>query len=203
HGRNPLQSGCNSEQSNGNGSLMRIAPLVFYVQNMGWQKRFEAVRKCSSITHAHIRSIIGCWYLVEYLRRLMKGDDKYQACSNLQPMPESRASIFELPVEEIKPYRRLLTRGFDKIPEESIQSSGYVVHTLEAAMWCFLTTDSYRAAVLKAVNLGGDTDTTGCVTGALAGLYYGEEAIPKEWLSVLARREDIETLAERAPKVVE
>jgi ADP-ribosylglycohydrolase len=75
--------------------------------------------------------------------------------------------------------------------------TGYVLHTLESSLWCLLKTDSYAAAVLTAVNLGGDTDTTGCVTGGLAGLYYGADAIPAEWLEVLARREDIIALAEK------
>lgn len=79
---------------------------------------------------------------------------------------------------------------------DSIQSSGYVLHTLEAALWCFLTTETYSEAVLTAVNLGGDTDTTGCVTGALAGLYYGENSIPMMWLISLAREKDIIKLSE-------
>lgn len=71
------------------------------------------------------------------------------------------------------------------------------IHTLEASVWCLLTTNSYSEAVLKAVNLGDDTDTTGAVTGAMAGLYYGMTAIPEEWLAVLARRDEIESLAEK------
>ena len=78
---------------------------------------------------------------------------------------------------------------------EQIQSSGYVLHTLEASVWCLLTTDTYRDAVLKAVNLGEDTDTTGAVTGGLAGLLYGLEAIPASWVNQLARLKDIEALA--------
>ncbi|RZK52498.1 MAG: ADP-ribosylglycohydrolase family protein, partial [Hymenobacter sp.] len=78
-----------------------------------------------------------------------------------------------------------------------IKSSGYVVHTLEAALWCLLTHDTYAATVLAAVNLGDDTDTTGAVAGGLAGLAYGEAAMPAEWLAVLARRADIEELAAR------
>ncbi|MDR1986092.1 MAG: ADP-ribosylglycohydrolase family protein [Treponema sp.] len=72
------------------------------------------------------------------------------------------------------------------LPESSIKSGGFVIDTLDAAFWCFLTTDSYRDAVLKAVNLGDDTDTTAAITGALAGLVYGLEGIPTEWLETLA-----------------
>jgi len=78
-----------------------------------------------------------------------------------------------------------------------IYSSGYVLHTLEASIWCLLTTDSFEEAVLRAVNLGEDTDTTGAVTGGLAGLLYGISSIPEKWLKKLARYDDISNLAER------
>ena len=73
----------------------------------------------------------------------------------------------------------------------------FPLHTLEASIWCLLTTSSYEAAVLKAVNLGDDTDTTGAVTGGLAGLLYGFENIPKKWVKVISRKDDIEDLANR------
>ena len=73
-----------------------------------------------------------------------------------------------------------------------IGSSGYVLDTYEAAAWCFLTTDSYRECVLKAVNLGEDTDTTACVAGALAGAVYGFDAIPREWVNELQALDQIE-----------
>lgn len=79
-------------------------------------------------------------------------------------------------------------------------SDGYVVHTLEAAIWCLLTTDSYEECVLKAVNLGDDTDTTAAVAGGLAGALYGYDAIPEEWRNSLLRRDYIEELCEKAFK---
>lgn len=79
-------------------------------------------------------------------------------------------------------------------------SDGYVVHTLEAAIWCLLTTDSYEECVLKAVNLGDDTDTTAAVAGGLAGALYGYDAIPEEWHNSLLRRDYIEELCEKAFK---
>jgi ADP-ribosylglycohydrolase len=77
------------------------------------------------------------------------------------------------------------------LQEEEISSSGYVLHSLEASLWCFLNSENYAEAVLKAVNLGEDTDTTGAITGGIAGIYYGFESIPKEWVDVLTRKEDI------------
>jgi ADP-ribosylglycohydrolase len=94
-------------------------------------------------------------------------------------------------------FDRLLKENINKLPEEKIYSSGYVLHTLEASIWCLLTTDSFEEAVLQAINLGEDTDTTGAVTGGLAGLLYGFYSIPKKWLQKIARYDDINDLAER------
>ena len=81
---------------------------------------------------------------------------------------------------------------FRTLPESEIKSTGYVVDTFEAAIWSLITTDSYRDAMIKAVNLGDDTDTIAAIAGGLAGLYYGYESIPEEWLSVLRKREWLE-----------
>src|SRR5690606_11054682 len=99
--------------------------------------------------------------------------------------------------EEVAHFSRLLKRNIFDLDEKDIASSGYVVHTLEASIWCLLTTDNFETAVLKAVNLGEDTDTTASVTGGLAGLLYGFDAIPKEWIRELAGRKAIEDLARR------
>ena len=84
--------------------------------------------------------------------------------------------------------------GFAAVPAERIKSSGYVVDTLEAAVWSLITTDGFEQALLKAVNLGDDSDTVGAVTGGLAGLYYGYGQIPAAWLDAIKRREWIEGL---------
>ena len=83
---------------------------------------------------------------------------------------------------------------FKRIPKNEIKISGYVFDTLEAAVWCLLNSDCYKESVLKAVNLGDDTDTVGAVTGGLAGLFYGFENIPSEWNQVLQRKEWIEQI---------
>lgn len=99
--------------------------------------------------------------------------------------------------EEANYYNRLKSPYFKNTPEDDIQSSGYVVDTLEASIWCLLNTHSYRDCVLKAVNLGGDTDTTACVAGGLAGLVYGLDSIPKEWIDAIHKLSYIEELCEK------
>src|SRR5699024_7132065 len=100
-------------------------------------------------------------------------------------------------VEELHHFNRLEKKDFSELPSEEIQSSGYVVATLEAAIWCLLTTDSYKECVLKAVNLGHDTDTVAAVAGGLAGIYYGYDSIPKQWLDTLVERGYIEDLCQQ------
>jgi ADP-ribosyl-[dinitrogen reductase] hydrolase len=202
-GVNPLLSGGDDEQSNGNGSLMRILPIVFYIENQPIAKRFEIVANVSSITHRHIRSILACFIYTEYALQLLQGLDKIAAYKAMQTIVNQfiqNNKIFKM--DEINHFHRILQNDIAIYPENTIQSSGYVVHTLEASLWCFLNTNRFEESVLKAVNLGSDTDTTGCVTGGLAGLYYGLEAIPKDWIAVLVKKDAIIRLATRLEKVL-
>ncbi|HZK97803.1 MAG TPA: ADP-ribosylglycohydrolase family protein [Prolixibacteraceae bacterium] len=186
--------------SNGNGSLMRILPLFFYLLDKKSHERFEITKQVSSITHGHIRSIIACFYYLEFAKQLFEKKDKFEIYEDLKKEMTDDLLLFSDTPSEIEVYNRLLKGNIYELSEEKIHSSGYVVHTLEASIWCLLTTDNYKDAVLKAVNLGEDTDTTGAVTGGLAGLLYGADDIPKKWIDKLARRDDIDDLAERMGK---
>jgi ADP-ribosylglycohydrolase len=95
---------------------------------------------------------------------------------------------------EIQLFDRVLKNNIAEYPENEIHSSGYVLHSLEASLYCFLNSNSYEETVLKAVNFGGDTDTTGTISGGLAGIYYGIENIPKKWIENLVRTNDIKVL---------
>lgn len=86
----------------------------------------------------------------------------------------------------------------ERLEEKEIKSSGYVVDTLEAAVWCLITTDSFAECLLKVVNLGDDTDTVAAVAGGLAGLFYGIDAMPGEWLGVISQKEYLVEMCERA-----
>ena len=199
-GEKPEFAGGFDESDNGNGSLMRIAPLLFYLLDKQINERFDIIKKVSSITHGHIRSVIACFYYLEFAKQILEGKDMFEIYSNLQLQVLNFLTRISINPKEIAMFDRLLKSDIYKLDEDQIQSSGYVLHTLEASIWCLLTTNNYKEAVLKAVNLGSDTDTTGAVTGGLAGLLYGFNNIPKNWIEQIARKEDIENLTERLLK---
>lgn len=199
-GEPAITAGNDDEYSNGNGSLMRILPLLFFVHNKPIQERFKYISEVSYITHRHIRSVIACFYYLEFARYIMQGKKKTDIYMLLQQ--EIPAFLRENKVSdtEISHYDRLLKEDITLLHDEKIRSSGYVVDTLEASVWSFMTTETYADAVLKAVSLGDDTDTIASVTGGLAGLYYGMENIPAHWIAQLARKDEILIVAQALRK---
>lgn len=197
-GVSPEESGMKEENTNGNGSLMRILPLLFYVrQNKDKQERYEITRKVSAITHAHVRSTLSCFYYLEMGRFILEGYDPMESYQKANKVFLQLADELEIPAGELIHFERLTNGDIHQLREDEIFSETYVIYTLEASVWCLLTTDNYSDAVLKAVNLGYDTDTTAAVTGGLAGMIYTAKDIPGKWLEQIARPGDIEELAER------
>ena len=196
--RPATRCGLDGTYSNGNGSLMRIHPFVLYafVKGIGFDEWIDIVAQGSCLTHSHERSEIGCGIFSFVLMRLLENPDKSVVYKAL-----SEAEEFYKKHEEIEPYKRLLSPAFDKTDRNEIKSSGYIVDSLEAAIWCLLTTDNYRDCVLKAVNLGEDTDTVAAIAGALAGALYGYDDIPKKWILTLKRWDYLEEMCDRATSV--
>ncbi|TCX53587.1 ADP-ribosylglycohydrolase family protein [Dehalobacter sp. 14DCB1] len=200
-GIEPLKCGGLNEHDNGNGSLMRVLPLLFYIQSIYGtdfdeiDEAFNIIHNVSSLTHAHKRSKIACGIYISVASMLLGSMDLkiavelgiYKAAEYYRKQTEFK--------DELSHFDRLFAKGFEKLDEKVIKSSGYVVDTLEAAIWCLLNSSSYKDCVLKAVNLGEDTDTVAAVAGGLAGLYYGYENIPCEWLDTIVKREYIESLS--------
>lgn len=197
-GISPSLSGEREEYSNGNGALMRILPLAFsLLAEKSRMVRWQTVREVASLTHAHIRSTMGSFAFVEMVRHLLLGHDKQQAYQLTRQETADFLVALPAPASELELFQRVLFQDIGQLPEEEIYSSGYVIHTLEACLWCFLTTDTFKDATLKAVNLGNDTDTVAALTGALAGITYGYDSIPSAWLHALVRIDDIQDLAGR------
>ncbi|TDX91498.1 ADP-ribosylglycohydrolase [Chryseobacterium daecheongense] len=183
------------EEDNGNGSLMRTLPLAFYLKDEeDIDKLYKTVREISAITHGHFRSVFACFIYVIFAIQLLKGKSKSEAYDYIQETALRYAENREFNPKEIQLFYRILKNDISSYKEDEIQSGGYVLNSLEASLWCFLNSKSYSEAVLKAVNLGEDTDTTGAITGGIAGIYYGFEDIPEEWISDLVRKNDIESL---------
>ncbi len=206
----PLDCGGQAKIDNGNGSLMRISPLALYLRKeygsdaFANAKAFTPVHNVSRLTHAHPIALVGCDIFVAVLLSLMDGTQKDAAV--LRGMEQVRAYADRRPEfkSAFAEYARIGEADFSLLPESKIASSGYVVDTLEAALWSFLTTDSYRACILKVLGLGKDTDSIGAVAGAMAGIYYAgseEQDIPKEWSDALQGQgqlmQAVQHLAER------
>lgn len=196
-GMAPDLAGGFSEFNNGNGSLMRILPLAIYTINLPIEERYARAKEISSITHAHFRSVMSCFLYLEFAHELIKGAVAKEAHSSLIKTASNFFNGKDYDYKELGRFDRVLDSQFAKESKSSIRGSGYVIHSLEASIWCLLNSEDYQEAVLKAVNLGEDTDTTGAITGGLAGLLYGYGDIPEDWLNVLARKDDIIRLGDQ------
>ena len=189
-GVSPLSAGSDGEWSNGNGSLMRILPAALYSARLPAADLVQKVSDVSRITHGHPRSLLGCslyaLVAVDLLEGLSPAEAYRNLCSRAPDVFAGTALAAELPR-----YARILDGGLAALEDAEIRSSTYVVDTLEAALWCLLTTTDFAGAVRKAVNLGEDTDSVGAVTGGLAGLHYGLSGIPTEWRAALVRGDEV------------
>lgn len=194
--------GQTGENSNGNGSLMRILPVCIYLKYLQEEcglkdgTCLEIVHKMSALTHAHLRSKMSCGIYFYCVRELAKRNKPLEEL--LQNAVDLSFSFYEQnndSKKELEHFSRIRNmEKLEKIPVEQINSGGYVIESIEAALWCLLNTSDFKDCVLKAVNLGDDTDTTAAIAGGLAGIYYGYKNIPEHWLEVIIRREWIEDL---------
>lgn len=201
-GINPMEAGGTGERSNGNGSLMRILPLAFCGEKRPYPELLDLVHNVSCLTHRHPRSLVACGIYVSIALELLAGADfptAYQ--TGIGRSQEFYINPIYKP--ELSHYQRVLNGKLAVIPVENINSSGYVVDALEAALWCCLNHESYAETVLAAVNLGDDTDTTAAIAGGLAGLYYGLDNIPQDWQKQLPRYDDILKLGDRLFAAIE
>lgn len=176
-------AGSTDERAAGNGSIMRLAPVVLFFHPDNAAAIHHAAES-SRTTHGATECVDACRLMASILCRALDGAAKDDALLG-------DASTFTG-----APRIEAIARGDyrAKAPAE-IRGTGYVVQSLEAALWCVHTTDSFEAAVLRAVNLGDDADTTAAVAGQIAGGLYGRSGIPSRWLERLAMRDLIEELA--------
>ncbi len=181
--RNPF-SGEIAPNMAGNGSLMRLAPIpIFYFPDL--QKIIHFAVESSRTTHGTAECLEACPLFAEMLFNAFSGMDK-------------EAILFKTTFQPSMPnIKNIAMGGYRNKSVDQIRGSGYVVQSLEAALWCFYHTDSFESAILQAANLGDDADTTAAICGQIAGAYYGETGIPEKWLNKLFMKPQIEDLADQ------
>jgi ADP-ribosyl-[dinitrogen reductase] hydrolase len=182
-------SGSPDPRAAGNGSIMRLAPVpMFFFHDPAAAIYYAG--ESSRTTHAALECIDACRLFAAMLIKALAGQPKDAILFGPHFPPGVDSTL--------APAIHLIAAGdYRDKREEQIHSSGYVVHSLEAALWSFWQTDSYRDAVLRAANLGDDADTTAAVCGQLAGAFYGEDGIPSTWREQLAKAEKVIYLADR------
>jgi ADP-ribosyl-[dinitrogen reductase] hydrolase len=178
--------------SAGNGSIMRLAPVpLYYAGNP--KLALEKSGESSRTTHGAVTCIDACRYMGGLITGAVTGASKDELLSKRYCPVERYWSEHPL----VKEIDEIAAGSFKSLEPPLIKGTGYVVKSLEAALWAFYKTESFKDGCLLAVNLGDDADTTGAVYGQIAGAYYGEKGIPQDWREKLARRSLIESFAER------
>ena len=190
--KNALASGDRSDRASGNGSIMRLAPVSIRFTHLFPDKTEELSRlaeESSLPTHASDQCLSACRYLANVLAALMQGEDRDTV---LSPDWKTLRRLNDL--KPLHPLIQEIAQGsYRRKQPPDIQGSGWVVKSLEASLWAFHDSDTFEEAVLRAVNLGDDADTTGAICGQLAGAYWGESEIPESLRSGLARMDMLES----------
>lgn len=200
-GIEPLKAGPGNEWDNGNGSLMRILPAALYFSYESEEDRFKKIASISAITHSHPRCLLACCFYSLMAQELLRGSEPMMAYENMREQAQN-IFVYSEWSGELKHFYRILNGSLPHLPKDMIKSSGYVIDTLEAALWCLLNSNDFKHTLLSAVNLGDDTDTVGAVAGGLAGIYYGFTQIPQSWVNKLIRLEDITVLANKFVEII-
>lgn len=206
NGCEAIKSGGNGERDNGNGSLMRILPIAFVIYHLSQKHSFyeddrmTAVHNLSSLTHRHRRSQMTCGIYINIALEFIENQEK-RLDLTLEEMirngiVKSKEYYYNNDSfrKELHHFDRVFSLDIQNLPRDEIKSGGYTISSLEASIWCLLNNESYNDTILTAVNLGHDTDTTACIVGGLAGIYYGYDNIPEDWINELAELEYIEGL---------
>ena len=198
-GTEPLKCGIDGEQSNGNGSLMRILPVALYsyYRKLDVNEIIKLTNELSSLTHKHDISKLGCYIYVRYIMFLLDGKNKNEAYELIKTLDYSTYDEYA-----ISKYKRILKNDIASYTIDNILSTGYVVDTLECALWILLNANSYKETIIATTNIGNDTDTIGAIAGSMAGIIYGYDSIPTSWIDKLMRRDYLIGLASDFEKEV-
>ncbi len=195
-----IASKCGGEREydNGNGSIMRMLPIAYYcyLKSLEDTEILKIVKEVSSITHRHQISILGCYIYVRLAMELLKGKELLQAYQEIKKLDYSYFTE-----DTIYKYERILNNDIGLYNINDISSNGYIVSTLEAVIWTLINSKSFNETIIKAINLGEDTDTVGACVGGLAGIYYGIENINQKWKDNILRYDYIINICKEFEKI--
>lgn len=181
-------SGIDDEDKCGNGSLMRIMPIVFYIDKHPEINKYQMIKEVSSLTHSNMLCVIGCAIYVELALNLLTGQDKEDAYKNMQESITTEYKDYKL---ELDKFAKILNRNICDINFSELSGTGYILDSLESSLYSFMTTNNYKKSIETAISIGIDTDTIACICGGLSGLYYGFDNIPSKWVKLLIKKDDI------------
>ncbi len=204
-GISPLKCGSKKERDNGNGSLMRILPIAYYIgpKDHLESEDVDLIYNISRLTHSHIRCLISCHIYCEIICNLLKNDGNLReliskSIDNIIGYYKDKDEREEFNNH----FRRIIDKSIFDESRDNISSKGYVISSLEAALWSLVNTTNYKDAVLKAANLGEDTDTIAAISGGIAGIYYGYEHIPEDWVNSIIKKDKILDLLDKFDEII-
>lgn len=180
-------------KDNGNSSLKMVLPLAYYFTANKETKEtvYMAIKNVCSITHRHEISICASYIYVHYVMFLLNGNNKFAAIKKLKNIDYSMFSN-----ETLEYFSRILVGNLSELDIDEINSTSFVVDTLESVLWCFIKSDNYKDCIIATTNIGDDTSSISALTGALAGIYYGTNKIPKDWYDNVRRKDYLTTISE-------
>jgi len=183
----PRYYGSHDSRFSGNGGIMRLAPVPIVYRNDLHLARVRAAES-SAVTHASVECEESAMLMAEVIVQLLNGVDKKNLIYSDDYVRPNVAAIAQ---------KRFLDKRRDEI-----LTTGYVIHTLEAALWAFYTTESFEGGMMLLAGMGGDVDTVCCVYGQIAGACYGYDAIPRRWLNSLQKPELLADITVRIAQIV-
>lgn len=174
---NPF-AGSKDSKSSGNGSIMRLAPIPMFFAKMDLIDTCAVAAMMSETTHGSDECVWACRYLSAMIQRFLNGDTKENVVDNISGIFKASGNL----PDSLWP---IVSGHYKTKTNKEIRASGYVIHTLEAALWAFYNSDNFRDGAILAVNLCEDADTTGAVYGQIAGSWYGLDGIPSQWVNTI------------------
>ena len=198
-GISALDCGNLEEQHMSNGSMMRILPIALYSysKKLSVEETEKLTKEVSSLTHRQDAVQLACFMYVMFIIDLLNGIDKDTAYQNL------RERKYNYNQDSIDLYSRILKEDIRNLELDDINSSGYIVDTFEASLWCLLKHNSYEDTIVEAINLGQDTDTIAGISGAMAGIIYGYNNIPPRWIDKLQHKEYLYDIFKKFEQTIE